>query len=216
MKPKSPSRLSGPYTSFPYLPLYLAELRYMIALSKEKGFNCSISDDEHEYEDLDDLVAHCATRIHKLTLKFSKEAAPLSDVRVIVKSSTVILTSDSGDEYVALEQRLHTYLKKRVPWFALLMNSWIWLILLGPLISFASGKWDHTVSTVLASILCVDVVMVFISLVVPHFFGGVHLQKKDEVVGFFSKYEKLIIAIVSAAIGAVGKWLLDHNGLGPN
>jgi hypothetical protein len=216
MKPKSPSLLNEPRISFPYLPLYLPDLRYMVALAKEKGFNCAISDDEHEYEDLEDLIAHCGVRVHNLVLRFSKETSSLSYVRVAVTSSKVVLTSDSSDEYVALEQRFRTYLKKRAPWFAPAMNTWIWIVPLGGLFGFVNGRpiqpENHALWNVLALIMCVDVAMLFISLLVPHYLGGVHLKKKDEVAGFFAKYEKLIIAIVSAAIGVAGKWLLDHKG----
>lgn len=216
MKPKSPSLLNGPHISFPYLPLYLADLRYMTALATEKGFHCSISDDEHEYEDVDDLVSHCGSRISKLSIKFFKGEVTFNNVTLVASYSGVALSSDSGDEFVALDHRLRTYLRKRAPWFAFGMNTWLWIPALGVLIPFIITRSNKTYYPVAWSILeplfFIDVALVWISLLVPLFFGGVHLKKKDDVVGPFAKYEKLIIAALSAVVGVAGKWLVDHSG----
>lgn len=216
MKPKSTSLLNGSRISFSYLPLYLEDLRYMVLLAKEKGFTCAITDDEHEYEDLEDLIAHCGARVRNLVLKFYKESRTLDYVRVTVKSSEVILIADSGDEYVALEQRFRTYLKKRSPWFGPALNTWIWIILSAVLFGPISSQWIQRgypmVWNVLGLVVCFNVVMLFISLLAPYYLGGVHLKKKDEVAGVFAKYEKLIIAVVSAVAAIAGKWLLDQKG----
>lgn len=190
----------------------------MVALAKEKDFNCVITDDEHEYENLDDLVTHCGRRIRNLSLKFSKKTDPYNDVRVIVKSSKVVLTAGASDDHVALEQRLRTYLKKRVPWFGFLMNAWIWIPILGGMLGFinsGSGLSENPMIRIAQeTTIFILLLLLLSSLLIPHFFGGVYLQKKDEVVGFFSKYEKWIIAVVGAMVGVGCKWLLDHGGMG--
>lgn len=215
MKPKKASILNGPRISFSFLPLYLAELRFMVELSKEKSFLCAISDDEHDYDDLTDLVNHCGNRVRNLSIQFSKANSSFDNVTVKVTPSGVVLSANGTDDFIALEQRLRTYLKKRSPWFAFLINPWIWfpiLTLLAPFIATSSNRTQHPlVWNILEPTFYIVMVILPMSYAVPFFFGGVYLKKKDEITGPFAKYEKVIIAVVSAIVAVFGKWFLDNH-----
>lgn len=214
MKPKSPSIVDRNRTSFVFLPLYLTDLNYLIELSKIKNFKCKISDQENEYDDIEDLLVSCGKHIRTLSLTFTKVDDSFKDVSIDVSNSEVVLRSSKEDECIALEQRFLSYLKARVPWYALLLRQLPWFLgSIGciPIVFAQRSKPVGESYFPYVSILCgICGVMCLISVAVPYFWGGVYLQKKHEVLGFWGKYDKVFIAVISSIVTLIGTWAIKN------
>lgn len=200
---------------FPPTPLYRSDLEDIISVAQSRELAILISDDQYEYESLDDLKENKGSRIKNLTITLTPDDSRLRTLTIKFNSDGVILASPKMDKLVYAWHEIKEIIERQVPWYSRFIRPLTWAY--GAIfILFISPKKDQIregMEWVTTACVAGGSVMLFLSLISFVYLKqnrGVHLQREHEVQRFWDRYgEKLILLIAGTVLGVVGKFVSD-------
>lgn len=200
---------------FPTVRRYRADLEDILEISKTRGFNVRISDDDYEYETLDELREQRGDRVLKVVLNVSPDNSSYSAVSIEIEKDGVTVRSQRDDNLVSLWHEIKDLLAKRVPWYARLMSPLGWALIAS--VWLWNGPKRHELSTFPPFLISIWFAFLFFSVSMSIFSfwyqrtnRGVYLLREHEVLGFWDRYgEKISMIVLGAVLGVLGKIAMD-------
>jgi hypothetical protein len=201
---------------FPTVRLHRSDLQEIIDISKASGFDIRISDDDYEYETLDEVREQRGDRVLRLILTMHLDKSICGTLFVKIEKDGVVVCSQKDDKLVPLWHKIKDLIANRVPWYARLMSPFVWAVVAITWL-WNSPKRDEF-STLPPIILIVWFAVLLFSLGMSIFSfwykrtnGGVYLQREYEVLGFWDRYgEKIVMIALGTLLGVLGKIATDY------
>jgi hypothetical protein len=197
--------------ALPSVSLYRDDVEEAIAILAASGAKVVVSDADYEYDSLDEFITHRGKSPRVLRLDTTAWDGPSLSVRRHRFAGVFLSSTDEGT-YL----RLKDLLRRRRTVLSRALGPWLWFGIAGvavllqlaqalrwiPFPDFSFLQWVGWLSLLMANLG-----LAFRG----GFFSRVYLGLRHEATSFWSRNaEKLTIALVAAALGALGKALADR------
>jgi len=204
---------------FPAMRLYRDDLEEYISLAAANGLKPYISDNDYEYDSLDEVQTNRGPYVPTISLRFS-ESGSRQSVRLRIKKNGISLTADNKQSLIVTWQQIRDVIDERVPWYARYLkgDNWFYGGIVGffvvAILATELPKPLQNTDVVTWMIWAAPVIgigMAVISGIYPRMNHGVYLQREHEALTFWRRYgEKIIFLILGTTLGVIGKIAADH------
>jgi hypothetical protein len=215
MKQKKASPIDRVRHRFPPIRLYRSDIEDIIQLAESRELSVKISNDDYEFEDLDDLKNNLGNKIKKLTISITDPSIILTNLILEIDTDNITLVSSKDDKLISVWHEIKDRLTEQVPWYAVFMKPFRWFFLFLMLFWINSHleqlpndfKW---ISKLWLGIMVISLMLGLVSEVYISKNKGIYLQKEHEVEGFWDRNsEKIYMLVLGAMLGAFFKVIAD-------
>ncbi len=202
--------------------LYRVDLDEILNLSEARNFNCKISDEDYEYESLDELQTKCGNRIFYLKINVypantsDKYCNWLNSIEIRIKKSGITISSPKEDKFMLLWQEINDLVASKEPWYKKIIAplGWGWATIIWisiiPKDHEKLSELTHLQGSVLFGVLGLLFCMSTFSWIYKRKNSGVYLQNKHEISGIWERYgEKLMFLIFGSILTVAVKFVTD-------
>jgi hypothetical protein len=207
---------------FSTVSIYRTDLDEILEISKTRGFYVKISDENYEYESIEELQNKQGNRILNLHLAICEEdpatdeiARIRANVEVIIKKNGVTITSPKKDNHVPIWQEIKDIIIKRESWYTKFMSplGWSWMAITLLWISPRKNELhdlQHSEIFIWFGCFFFLISMMIFSFFYQRINRGVYLQHKHEIIGFWERYgEKMVMMGLGSILTILGKIATD-------
>lgn len=176
-----------------------------------------ISDDDAEFDTLDEVKDHRGDRVPSLQLQFAPQTERYShSVGLYIDGDGVTVVGYRDDALLPFWHELKEFFEHRAPWYAKYMKPLVWLWLASIALWFApSGaklhSWPSSITYGWMATTVGTFSMAIASWCYLYKSRGVYLKRPHEVSTFWGRYgEKILFLILGTVVGVLGKVLADR------
>ncbi|HAF43828.1 MAG TPA: hypothetical protein DCK83_02510 [Gallionellaceae bacterium] len=215
MKPKNPSPYARLRHRFPPFPLYRSDIEEIIHIAEGRELVVKLSDENYEFDSLDDLKVNRGKRIKRLILNFVPSDSTYEYIAIDVDADGITLVATRNDRLISVWHEIKDAIGSKQPWYANYLKPFPWG-LGGMLLLIFFPKREQLnngaewVLQLWAGLMLLCFFMNALSLLYLYKSKGVYLQRAHEVEGVWDRYgEKVIMLIIGTLLGVAGKVIAD-------
>jgi hypothetical protein len=109
--------------------IFREELDYIYSRCSQKGIELKLSDDDNNYESIDELIKFKGSKPSKIDLNGKLAEVLMSSISITLKPATVIISTYGSEDLYAFGCELNDYFTKRVPnHYKLFSPTILWVI----------------------------------------------------------------------------------------
>lgn len=199
---------------FPIVRLYRKDLDEIIEIASSRNLEIKITDDDYEYESLDEVQEQQGNRVKKLRLNASLDESLFKSFDVEIDQDGVTVRAHREDELIPFWHQVRDLIAKKVPWYAKFTLPYVWAwVVIGWLWVASNDEAKELPRALLLTwfgVLVLSVAMAIFSFWYRFTNRGVFLQKEHEVLGFWTRNgEKIVMLIIGTMLGVVVKVVAD-------
>ena len=199
MKPKSKNSFAASNTKrFERVRLFRDDIDRIVALAKTRELIIEITDNEYEYESIEELQNNRGDSISHVKFVFQSPAASFDTLWLDIDPQRISVMSGTSDSLVAFYYEICQIIEQRAPWYRRLLHPFEFFIL-----SFITMTVYWTDTDSLRFDRANDLVPVLfgilglISVVGRRKLTGISLKRKHEIPNLWSTYvEKIVFMII--------------------
>ncbi len=193
--------------------LYLEDLEHLTEKALSNNFKISYSDDEFEFESIDEIKKYRGSKVRLLKILIGNEKYNKS-IQIVYKKGVFDISSwMPTDELKLLFIEIVDYIKSKHSVYINIMNPsytffpWWFVLCSTPILLLFK---QNILNVIYLSFLSILTIIILISISKKYCFSHVYFERRHSIENFWSRnIDKIILLIIGAFFGALAKWLLD-------
>ncbi|MCG8094133.1 MAG: hypothetical protein JAZ17_11000 [Candidatus Thiodiazotropha endolucinida] len=195
---------------FPPTILYRTDINQIVEMMSDRGLDVKISDEDYEYESLDEVQEQKGNRVYKLNIDADKDNSIYKSMYLLIEKDGITLQSHKDDHLIPLWYEIKELISKRTPWYARFMSPFGWAsaafvwLLFGPKADEISNL-QQSMALAWLVVLTLFLLVSFFSSYYRRTNRGIYLQKQHEVLGFWQRNgDKIFMLAIGTVLGVAG------------
>ncbi|MFM0184161.1 hypothetical protein PQR25_00065 [Paraburkholderia nemoris] len=202
--------LSTMVDRFPPMPLYRSDLDRIVKIGTDRGLKLIISESKDSFDSLDALREERGDRIKRLWLKFYE--SPYTSITVSMGTGGVRIETSKVENLLMASLEIKEAFVERLPVEARIMKPYAWGML-ALLVFYLAAHNGWKISQNIAQCVALLLPLYLFGLSCRYIMANsvVHLVKKHEVEGFWSRYgEKALLLVAGSVLTVLGQLLVHQ------